>query len=506
MAAYNNIGQYDAKSIIPEFRGLMQHGGGINSNPCYATEAENVETKGGVLQPAAACTLLTPQLTSPIETLARLYRRWNVPQGEGPVLLVAASGGKLYAMTPGAQSWTQLPMPDGVTSYASNAWSWVTYEINLEGSNAPIDVLLLSNAQDGMIMVRGDTGNAVTKVTTPKKFGVIARYAERIWGGAITDDPDMLVYSAPFDPTDWEADVDNPEDGAGDIMQPSWDGDHFTAIHQFGSQLIAFKTTRVWRVLGTDPGEYAFKEQYGGGAPYARTIAVDTERIFMLTRDGVMVYDGLAVHPFQQDAVRDVIATINPLYVEKATACLWKDKYYLSIPLGTATANNAVLIYNTQENTWLLRKDVCVESFLATPDKLYFTSSTTPGKIWEWKEDSWETGEATGAATKWVSPWTDLSAKYIVKGSFEVYFLMEIKDSPATLRVSIQTEKKVKTKEYTLKPLTIAQRQRKVSYKQKRLHFGGSGRRFRVIIESKAGQPVWRIIGGMQIISEIDPD
>jgi hypothetical protein len=40
----------------------------------------------------------------------------------------------------------------------------------------------------------------------------------------------------------------------------------------------------------------------------------------------------------------------------------------------------------------------------------------------------------------------------------------------------------------------------------KRLHFGGSGRRFRLMIETQASTAPWRLIGGIQIIAETDPD
>ena len=308
MASYNSIGAYEATSVIPEFKGLMQYGDGIGTDPRFATEARNVETFGGVLQPAAACQILVPSLDSPIETLARLYRRWHT--SDNKEILIAASGGKLYSMLPSDDAWTELDFPEGLTAYQSNVWSWVAYEINPEGATSPVDVLLMSNSLDGMIMVRGDD-LTVSAVETPKKFGVIERYAERIWGGAIPDDPDMLVYSAPYDPTDWEADPDIPEDGAGDIQQPSWDGDSFTALRTFGSQLIAFKRTRVWRILGTDPGEYAFKEQYGGGATYEGTIAVDNERILMLGRKGIQIYDGLSVSPFQQEMCDEIWKRLN---------------------------------------------------------------------------------------------------------------------------------------------------------------------------------------------------
>lgn len=504
MASFNSVGTYDATARIPEFRGLMQYGDGINADPRYAMRMRNLETTGGVLQPVAACKELLAELPAPIETLARLHRRWYTGS-EDKDILVAASGGKLYSMLPTDDAWTELTMPDGVSSYQSNVWSWVTYEINPEGSAASVDVLLLSNAVDGMVMVRGDTMQ-VSVVPTPKKFGVIERYAERIWGGAIPDDPDMLVYSAPFDPTNWTANVEIPADGAGDINQPSWDGDSFSALRAFGSQLIAFKKSRVWRILGTDPGEYTFKEQYGGGAPYAATIAVDSERIFMLTNRGIVVYDGLAVNPFQQEYAEEVFERMHIPALDKACACFWHDKLYCAIPLDESSTNNAVIVYDTTDSTWLLREDVSVESFLATEDELFFTSATTPGKVWHWQEDSWETGKATKNACKWVTPWNDLGLKNVVKGGFEVYVLCEVQNKPVTLSISVQTEKKIKTKKYMVKPLTEAERMQEKGHKQKRLHFGGTGRRFRLIIEAPSESEVWRIIGGIQIVAEIDPD
>lgn len=487
MASYVSLGQYNATMKIPEFKGLLQYGDGLNADPRYSPDAVNAETKGGVLQPVAACELLPPALGKPIETLARLHRRWYTGSGSKDIL-IAASDGKLFSALPTDTAWTQI-----ASGYQRSVWSWVTYEINPEGSEAPVDVLLLSNALDGMVMVRGDN-LTVTAVPTPKKFGVIERYAERIWGAAIDDDPDMLVYSAPYDPTNWEANTEIPEDGAGDIMQPSWDGDSFTALRSFGSQLIAFKKQRVWRILGTDPGEYVFKEQFGGGAPYAATIAVDAERILMLSDRGVEQYDGLSVDPFQQEVVRDVYRRMNVAALDQATACLWRDEYIVALPLDDSTINNAALVYNMVDGTWLLRTDVKVESFLPSEDELYFTSSTTPGRLWKWSENSWETGIAATVPVKWVTPWTDLGRRDIGKSGFEVYLLCEAAED-VSLKISVQTEKKIKSKEYRVKAGNA---------EQKRLRFGGTGRRFRLTIESESG--LWRLIGGLLVLLETDPD
>lgn len=502
MASFDSIGAYSATSLIPSFRGLMQYGDGIGADPRYAVDAVNADTPGGVLQPLGLPLRLEgSDLDTPIETLAALHRRWYTDAADRQ-LLVAASQGKLYARRPADAAWTELAPPDGISAYQSDEWSWVAYEINPEGSPAPVDVLLISNALDGMFMLRGDD-LTVTRVNAPKKFGVIERYAERIWGGSINDDPDMLVYSAPFDPTNWEANAEIPEDGAGDVMQPSWDGDRFTALKSFGNQLIAFKRTRVWRILGTDPGEYTFREQYGGGAPYASTIAIDAERIFMLTDQGLAVYDGVTVNPFQQEYAKNVFARMNLSAMDRASACLYKGRYYCAIPLDGADYCNAVLVYNTLDGTWLLNDHVvCVSAFLPTETALYFTSPQSPNKVFIWNEDCWQNGDVQAAHLRWVSPWNDLGRKDITKGCFEVYFLPEVQKAPVTLKITVETEKSVRSRYYTAKPEPYGSTGHT---RQKKLRFNGNGRRFRLIIEAPAG-PVWRLASGVLMLSEIEAD
>lgn len=495
--AYITMNTYDAVVRVPGWMGLYQSGDGYASDPRYAVEAVNVLTRSGYMRPVAACELYLPELPAPIETFARLYRRWHTEE-TGHDVLIAASGGQLYWMLPTGTAWAQMALPTGWSGsgYQCNTWSYVAYEMNPEGSSAPVDVLLMSNAKDGMICIRGDD-MTVSVVSTPKKFGVIARHAERIWGGAIDNDPDMLVYSAPFDPFDWKQNDEIPEDGAGDLKQPSWDGDSFTALTPFGDQLLALKRTRVWRILGTNPGEYVFSEQYGGGTPYAKTVAVDGTRILMLNRDGLMQYNGENVAPYYQDFAKGVFDRMNKDALDNAVACMWRHTYYIALPLDDATANNAVLMYNTEEQTWLLRDDVSVESFLPTEEALYFTSATTPGRVWRWQEDCRETG--TAQPMRWVSPWFDLGCKNVLKGGFTVYLTVEA-EAETTLTVGIQTEKKLKTKTVTFAP-PAAGRQAK----QRRLTFGGNGRRFRFILESASATP-WRLLGGMQIEAETDRD
>lgn len=434
-----------------------------------------------------------------IETLAVLHRRWYTGDDASSDVLVAAAGGVIYWMLPGGSAWTALAHPDGgAVAFESNTWSWVQYETApATPEDDPIDVLILSNQDDGMIYIRvDDTAKTITKVATPKNFGVIARHNERIWGGDIAEDPDMVVYSAPYDFTDWAQNSEIPADGAGDIQQPTWDGDSFTALQQLGSHLIALRRNTVWRILGTDPGEWVWKQQYGGGTAYENTIAVDGERILMLGKRGLLQYDGLSVTPYKPENLVDFWATMNIAALEQSCACLYKGKYYLSVPTGTSVTNNAIVVYDTREQTWLLRTGLAVEAWLPTDSGLFFTTVSEPGCIALWGEDVWTSGTAA-TPCQWVSPWIDLGRKDIRKGGWQVYFTVESK-AAGTLKISLETEKKLKSKTYSFSALSG-------HAKQKALSFGGSGRRFRLIIES-TGTAAWRLVGGIQIVAEIDPD
>lgn len=498
MAGLLSLGSYSGTVRIPEFKGLNQYGDGIGLDPRFAVEAKNVLTTEGYLRPMSVNEKLPLATDSPIETLALLHRRWHTADSMKDVL-IAASDGQLYWSLPSGSAWTKIALPEGIsgTRYLNDNWSFVAYEINPEGAEAPVDVLLMSNAQDGMICIRGDDMTA-TVVPTPKKFGVIARHAERIWGTAIEDDPDMLVYSAPFDPFNWEQNDEIPEDGAGDIMQPSWDGDSFMALATFGSQLLAFKKSRVWRVMGTNPGEYVFAEQFGGGTSYPYTIAVSGSRVLMLGDDGILQYNGETVAPYYQEYASGVFDRVNKAAISKAFACLWNNTYYCALPVDGSQDNNVVLMYDTVERTWLLREGVEVEAFLPTPTALYYTSASTPGHVWRWHEDAWAEGRQAERMT-WVTPWQDFGLKNVSTSGYQVYLTVECKAACA-LNIGIQTEKKLKKKTVVFSPPEYSR-----FSKQKRVAFGGNGRRFRLIIESETEIP-WRIVGGIQIEAETDAD
>ena len=490
---------YSTSVQIPSFSGLNQTGDGHNRSMQYAWEMENVNVEGGSFRQMREGLLVPQELSKPIGTLACLHRRYGTETG---TLLVAISDGEVYTkVLDGSDAWVKRYPGTGQTKLTENDCDWLTYEVNERDGQTlanPVDVLFFTNAKDGMFCLYGDTKEVVhVQVTTDPeerpnediKFGVIARYNERIWGAGIEGDPDKLMYSTPYDPFNWQQNTEIPEDGAGDILQPSWDGDKFVALRQIGDYLLAVKKNSIWRIYGTDPSSFTMSQQYGSGTIVENTLAVFNDRAYMLGQNGMMIYDGTGVYAFNQEAVRVLFGEqVNYSAIDKACAWIRDRTYCLALPINGSSFCNAVLEYNTTERTLSLRTEVSVDSFLQVDSRLFYTSATEPGRIFEMQDKIGKT-----IPCKWISCWQDLGLKNSIKSAFVLYMMVE-SEAPVELRVGIRTEKKLKRKVFSTKP-----------GKMTRLHLNLQGRQFRLEIQSFSTVP-FTIAGGIRIDLELDPD
>ena len=205
---------------------------------------------------------------------------------------MAAAGGAIYTYTLGTEGWIQR-----AEGFRSDMWSYVTYETAENGET--VDILILSNAQDGMIAVYGSDLRVEKKPLAigdeygDVRFAVLGRYAERIWGTGAPGYPDHVFYSRPYNPFDWTGMPDTPQLGGGVIGQPTWDGESFLALHTFGGYLLAIKPSTVFEIRGTDPSCFTISEAYGTDGPLqARTVCTDRTNMLFLAQSGLGLYDG----------------------------------------------------------------------------------------------------------------------------------------------------------------------------------------------------------------------
>jgi len=414
-------------------------------------------------------------------------------------------------------------------TYANKRWSFCTYEttynIALPGEDphyVTANVVIMSNETNGVYSWDGTTINKINSV--PTTFGHVARFAERIWGVGIGDNKDRLYYSAVYNAFDWNPNATEYADGGGEIREATFDNDRLVALMPFGDALIAFSEQRAWRISGSDPSNFNIQEQYGNGTRYPESIAVIGDQLIMLGEHGLVVYDGYRVTPFMQEATYEIFrdAQLSKTGIGTPVAIAINNKYVLALANklynGSGTFENTgyrFLIYDRMDSTLTITDCPAITSFCAEPPYAWAAVANENEGSYEanvtmLRFDSWDLRDVSGAATKWMTPWVTLGRKDIQKGGFDLYFYPELAEDATegvTFTFSIQTEKKTKTKSYTVQPLTAKQKEAGKKYKQKRLHFGGAGRRFRLTIETAAGVTTpWRLIGGIHIIAEIDKD
>lgn len=492
---------YDTSVQVQAFAGLDQQGDGYNKNLRYAVEMENVDTTGGQFKPFRVGVQVGPELEDmTIGTLACLSRRYYVADDQKD-LLVAFAGGKVYTRVLGSNDpWEARHLynelgegqveDEGELELGTDYQSCVTYEINtingVDMTDGPVDVLLFTSEEDGMFCLYGHDLKVV-KVNTPHAFNVISRYNERVWGTGVEDMQDWLFYSTAFDPFNWLANEEIPEDGAGAFASPSWDGDRFLALYPYGSQLLAFKKNTIWKIIGTDPGEFIVRAQFGPGTVVPNTIAVSGAYAFMLGYTGIVRYDGSQSITFMQENVRNLFNRVNYDAISGACAVMQDRTYLLALPIDGSQVNNAILAYNSRENTFTLRTGIYVRSFLAVEDRVYYTSSIAPGRIMELCE------EGDALPVLWKSGMQDLGLKSSVKSSFQFYFLAEA-ETPFDLVLGIQTDKKLKQKILRVKP-----------GKATKVTINVQGRFFQLILSSRTVVP-FKIAGGFKLDMELDPD
>ena len=476
-------------------KGIYQAAGDTNVGAEYAYRAENMRTERGLLATSYGTSRAFPALGAPIETLTRFHRR---TRPDDPEVFVAGAGGAIYTYTAGSEGWVLR-----AEGFSSNRWSSVTYESSADGTT--VDILIMSNAKDGMIAVFGDDLRVEKKELSigtefaNVKFAVLARHAERIWGTGAEGYPDSIFYSRAYDPFDWTEMDDTPEMGGGEIMQPTWDGDSFVSLIPFGGYLLAAKPGTVFEIRGMDPGSFTITQAYGTDGPVqADTICTDRTSMLFLSRTGIGVYDGSAVQLLGRDALYETMRMRESGADETATACVSDHVYYLALRVRESAdeaiaENNMVIEYDTERGTFMLRKGIRVKDFFALNGVIYFTQADNPYEVLRYNDP--DSGSYMGRPIKslWETPWMDLGKGYRKK-DFVLRFTAEADENDVPVSLTIITDRREKTR-------TVMLQRGRDDY---RVKIQVSGIRVKLRIESGKKAAGWEIHGGIQIEYTMD--
>ena len=487
---------YHSMFSIPTPKGVYQAAGDTNVSADYAYRAENMRTERGMLATSCGTSRAFPALGAPIETLERFHRR---TRPDDPEVFVAAAGGAIYTYTMGTEGW--IKRGEG---YFSDRWSCVTYETVEDGET--VDILIMSNAEDGMIVVYGSDLRVEKKALTigddysEVRFAQLGRHSERIWGVGAPGYPDDIFYSRPYDPFNWTSNAETPELGGGVIQQPTWDGDVFIALIPFGGYLLAIKPNTVFEIRGTDPSSFTVTEAYGTDGPMqARTICVDRLSALFLATGGLGMYDGSAVSLLSRDALYETMRMRMAGTDHLATACVCNHNYYLALCVkenesDVLTQNNTVVELDLERGTFMIRKGMRVKDFYALNGQVYFTQADAPYEILRYNDPKASGYLGAAMTSLWETPWLDLG-KHLIKRDFSLRFTAEADASDLPLRIELETDKRVRMK-------TVLLSARRKDY---RVSLQNKGARVKIRLRSSSATG-WRIYGGIQVEYTIEEE
>lgn len=484
---------FEGSFTIPTPKGVWQASGDTNVSADYAYRAENMRTERGLLATSYGTSRAFPSLGVPIETLMRFHRR---TRPDDPDVYVAAAGGGIYTYTIGTEGWAKR-----AEGFQSDRWSSITYET--VRNQETVDVLVMSNALDGMVAVYGDDLSVEKKElaigTQYKnvKFAQLGRYAERVWGTGATGYPDSVFYSKPYDPFDWTDVPETPELGGGEIKQPTWDGDSFIALEPFGGYLLAIRQNTIYEIRGTDPSSFVITQGYGTDGPVqARTICTDKMQMFFLAQGGLGVYDGSGLRLLARDAMYETMRMRTNM--QTATACVCDHVYCLALCVkenenDVLTQNNAVIEFDTERGTFMLRRGVRVKDFFVVDGVIYFTQADAPYDVLNYNDPEARGYLGQPMQSVWETAWLDLGKGY-TKSSFELLFTADADENDVPLDIEIITEKREKKK-----PVLLQKRR-----KEYRVKIQTRGKRVKLRLSSNKKAAGWRIYGGVQVNYDID--
>lgn len=486
---------YEGSFSIPTPKGVYQAMGDTNVDVNYAYRAENMRTQQNLLATSCGTSRAFPALGAPIETLERFYRR---TRPDDPDVFVAGAGGGIYTYTMGTEGWVLR-----AEGFLSNRWSCVTYEAVEDGET--VDVLIMSNAQDGMIAVYGSDLRVEKKKLeigddyADVRFAVLSRHAERIWGTGAPGYPDDIFYSRPYDPFDWRGMSETPEMGGGMIKQPTWDGDAFISLNPFGGYLLAIKPNTVFEIRGTDPSSFTITQAYGTDGPVqADTICVDRLQMLYLNKSGLGLYDGSTLQLLSRDALHETMRMRMEGTENIAAACVCGHVYYLALCVkenegDVLSENNTVIEYDTERRTFMILRGLRVKDFFALDGVVYFTQADSPYEVLRLSDPKSGSYQGQPIKSLWETPWLDLG-KAMCKRDFVLLFTAEADEDNVPVKLTIATQRREKSR-------TILLSARRRDY---RVKLQNSGTRVKLRIESGGRAAGWRICGGVQVEYTMD--
>lgn len=412
---------------IARFLGIDQSECENNLDPGTSPGAHNMDTAGGRLTVAKGY-VHHSELAHPCPDTVRRMFIWH--KGDVQRFILFTDDG-ISVLREGAAGWQTLhALPDGTTL-----------------TDGQQDFLPLKIGSDEMLLCASGTEQIQTwdgEAETCTPFGsaeqlsdpptrLIELYYSRLFAAGDPNFPSRLYWSAaPGDERsveDWSSMEASP-DVSGGHVEVGTDSDPITGLVALSNQLLIFKRDSLYRLLGDRPSNYRI---YPVNAVMTQPLHSACVRcgdvLYFLTKTGLYYFDGQSVQrAADADRVQNILAEADLSACEGA-AC--RDKLYFAFRTGGSTVNNAMLVYDRNRRSYMLRDGFTARALCADGGTLYLID----GDGYVCRFDEGETYAGREIEACWCTPMTDLGGKIAVKHLKELY----LRGSGGIIAISAKT-------------------------------------------------------------------
>ena len=300
----------------------------------------------------------------------------------------------------------------------------------LETKIGDVDYLIIANGERQLIKWDGESekaelfGSAEKASNLPVNY--LAMHYSRLFSAGDPEHPSRLYWSCPPGTNsadnvrtieDWSRDDASENTSGGHVEVGNTSNEPITGICALSNQLIIFKRNSIYRLLGDRPSNYRIYQVYAETEEMSdESITLYGDIPFWLTKNGLYYFDGqTAQRMVNAQNVREILKAAK---IQFAKGAKNDDKLFFTIRQNDADTENAMIIYDVPNRTYMLRNGFTVADIFATGGTLYLINEKR--YIYRWGEGDTYDGDLIEAY--WNTPLTDLDSKFTIKTIRELYF------------------------------------------------------------------------------------
>lgn len=262
-------------------------------------------------------------------------------------------------------------------------------------------------------LAAGDTAKVRGGISN-NPVGFVEIYFSRLFSAGDPEHPSRLYWSQPPGDTrsieDWSEDEASEITSGGHVEVGNTSSDPIVGLIALSNQLVIFKKSSVYRLIGDRPSNYQIVQVNAGVEKMTNTGLIRyADTPFWMTGNGLMYYDGNTARiTGTAKRIRHIIEDAD---LEHCKAVECKNKLYYSIRTGTGQYDNALIELNMDTMAYMLRDGFNVADIAAHNGKMYMIND----QRYVYQFDTGDTYDGEPIEASWRTPKTDLSAKSKVK-------------------------------------------------------------------------------------------